>query len=301
MDSKTIAIAGASGLIARATIPLLNASGWKVILLVRRSAQHANERTWQPGDTLPDHVLEGCQAVLNLCGHSIADWPWTRPTCKRILESRVLSTETLARAAHRQGVATFLSGSAIGYYASQGDAPLTENHPAGTGFLAEVCRAWEQALAPLEGTSTRVVALRTGIVLSLLGGSLPAQWRAWRLGLGAILGEGSQWISWIHLQDQARAIVHLLETPGVRGPVNLCTPYPVRQRDFSDALDATLQTKTRLRAPASLLRLSLGRFADQLLLASQNARPQALMESGFAWKFPRIGEALRDLRSEFAQ
>lgn len=301
MNSKTIAVAGAGGLIARATIPLLKDSGWRVIRLVRRPALRPDERTWQPDRPLADHVLEGCRAVLNLSGHSIADWPWTTATRRLILESRVRSTGNLAHAAGRHRVETFLNGSAIGYYGSRGDVPLEENHPAGTGFLAEVCGAWERALSPLDGSPTRVVKLRTGIVLSLAGGSLPGQWKAWKLGLGSILGDGTQWIPWIHLQDQARAIVHLLESPGFEGPVNLCTPYPVRQREFSDVLDATLQAKTRLRVPASLLRLALGGFADQLLLASQNARPHALMESGFEWRFPRLGEALREIRSESAQ
>lgn len=301
MTSKTIAVAGASGLIASATIPQLEGAGWTVVRLVRRTARHAGERTWDPRNEVPPEVLAGCQAVLNLCGHSIADWPWTRSTRRAILDSRVLATSNLAQAALGAGVETFLNGSAMGFYGSQGDTPLSESAPTGAGFLADVCRAWERALSPLDGKPARTVALRTGIVLSSRGGSLPPQWRAWKHGLGAILGDGSQWIPWIQLEDMGRAIVHILEQPGLRGPINLCSPHPVRQREFSQAMDSTVGATTRMRAPAWILRGLLGDFATELLLSSQRGDPKVLTESGFAWNFPRLGEALGKIRSEFAK
>ncbi|MBK8802288.1 MAG: TIGR01777 family protein [Fibrobacteres bacterium] len=299
MTPKTIAVAGASGLIASATLPRLEAAGWNVVRLVRKPARHAGERSWDPTAETAG-LFEGCQAVLNLAGHSIADWPWTRSTRRKILESRLAATSTLAKAAKAQGVETFVNGSAIGYYGNQADRELPESSPAGTGFLAEVCQAWERALSPLASSATRTVVLRTGIVLASRGGSLPPQWNASRRGLGAILGYGSQWISWIQLEDVSRAIAHLLADPRLHGPVNLCAPNPVRQREFAGALDMAVGRKTRLRAPSWVLRTLLGKFADELLLASQRGVPTALTESGFTWEFPRIHDALGRLRSEFA-
>ncbi|MBK9575448.1 MAG: TIGR01777 family protein [Fibrobacteres bacterium] len=301
MTSKTIAVAGASGLIASAAIPQLEASGWSVVRLVRRSARHAGERKWDPREKAPHGLLDGCQAVLNLCGHSIADWPWTKSTRRSILESRVLATSSLAKAAVGAGIETFVNGSAMGYYGSQGDRPLSEFSPTGAGFLAEVCRSWERALSPLDGKSTRTAELRTGIVLSSRGGSLPPQWRAWKRGLGAILGDGSQWTPWIQLEDAARAIVHILEQPGLHGPINLCSPHPAIQRDFSHALATAVGSTTRLRAPGWLLRGLLGDFATELLLSSHRGDPKVLTESGFTWNFPRLEEALAKIRSEFAK
>ncbi|HNY31939.1 MAG TPA: TIGR01777 family oxidoreductase [Fibrobacteria bacterium] len=301
MDTKRIAVAGSSGLIASRTIPYLEAAGWKVLRLVRRPARHGGERTWDPRAAMSPGLLEGCGAVLNLCGHSISDWPWTRSTRRAIRTSRVETTSALARVARQSGVGVFINGSAMGFYGNRGDLHVPETTAGGGGFLAEVCRDWEEALSPLQGSATRVVALRTGIVLSSRGGSLPPQWNAWRRGLGAILGSGEQWIPWIHLEDAARAIVHVLEDHGSHGAVNLCSPTPVRQREFSKSLDSLSGSTTRLKVPAWLLAGLLGDFARELLLSGQRGVPELLSGSGFSWNHPDLRDALEGIRSELSQ
>lgn len=290
-----IVVAGSHGLLGQAACHLLAHRGWSVHRLVRREARSAREIPWDPaGGTLDPGALRGMDAVLNLGGAGLAARPWTRAYREEILRSRTQPTGLLARtlASMPDGPRVLLQASAVGRYGDRGDEVLTETSGRGTGFLADVVEAWEAATAPASEAGVRVVHLRTGsMALSRSGGgSSGLLLTAIRLGLGGPLGSGSHWWSWVTVPDHARAVHHLLESD-VRGPVNLTTPEPVRQRELVEALAAAVHRPAVLRVPAPVLRLVLRDVADELLLGSQRALPTVLEASGFTWNHPRLADA----------
>lgn len=285
-----IVLAGATGLIGTALRERLLGDGHTAVRLVRSEPQVTDVR-WDPvAEPLPAGVLDGADAIVNLAGAGIGDKRWTDAYRRVLVDSRVVTTSKLAAGAAEAGVPVLLSGSAIGVYGNRGDEVLTESSSAGGDFLATLCTEWEAAAR--RATSSRVVLLRTAMVLSANGGALRKQLPLFKVGLGGRMGSGNQWVSWITLDDHVAATVRLL-TGDIEGPVNLAAPNPVTQAEFASALGAALHRPTKLPIPAFGPRLILGRdLADSLLFASQRVIPKRLSEDGFAWAHPSIGPAL---------
>ncbi len=290
-----IGITGASGLIGSALVPALRADGHDVVRFVRGEAAGADERPWEPSTrTLDPRHVEDLDAVVHLAGAGVADERWSEQRKRVVLGSRVDGTTAVAQAlAAAQGPKVLLSSSAIGFYGDTGDRLTDESGPTGEGFLADVCRQWEACTAPAEAAGARVAHLRTGIVLSGKGGALEPQLPVFKLGLGAPLGTGRQWTSWISLQDEVAAIRHLL-TADVAGPVNLVGPAPVTNKDFTKALGRALHRPTLpIKVPAFALRAMLGPFADEGVLIGQRLAPKVLQDSGFAFAHTDVDSALQ--------
>ena len=290
-----IAVTGASGLIGSALVARLRAGGHEVVTLVRRPPRSEHEIRWDPsGGQLDRAALTGVDAAVHLAGAGIGDKRWTEDYRRTVLESRTSSTGLLARtlAAIEPRPAVLVSGSAIGYYGDRGDETVTESDPPGEGFLPDVCVEWEAAAAPAVEAGIRLCSIRTGLVLSGDGGLLGRLLPIYRLGLGGPLGSGRQWQSWITLEDEIRAIEFLLSAPAIAGPVNLTAPNPVRQRDFARALGRAVHRPAVLPAPAFALRVAVGGFADEGILAGQRVRPGVLEEAGFDFSAKTIDQGL---------
>jgi len=295
-----IAISGSSGLIGTALRARFQSDGHETLRLVRsRGAAGAageSEIAWDPGaGTIDAARLEGVDAVINLSGASLAAWPWTAARKRRMVESRVRSTRLLAGtlAALSRGPRVLISASAIGYYGNRGDTRLTETSPAGTGFLAELCRAWEAATEPASRAGIRVVTPRIGMVLSGSGGALAPLLLPFRFGLGGNLGSGRQYMSWIALDDLIGAIAHMISHDTLAGPVNAASPHPVPNAEFTRALGRVLGRPTALPFPTFAARLLLGEMADELLLSSARVEPALLLATGYKFRHPDLEGALR--------
>ena len=292
-----IIISGASGLIGKPLIASLRKHGHEVVQLVRR-APRVNESQWNPSaGQLDVAVLEGCDAVIHLSGAGIGDRRWTAKYKQELVESRTKSTSLLATtiAKCNKKPSVFLSGSAIGIYGPRGDEELTEQSSNGSSFLADICKQWEAAAKPAVDAGVRTVFLRTGIVLTPLGGALKKQLPLFKLGLGGKFGDGRAWQSWISLDDEIAAIEHLL-TAEVSGAVNLTAPNPVTNADFTTALARALKRLAILPIPKFGPKLLLGgELADALLFTGQRVMPIELQNSGFVFKHSTIDVALRAL------
>ncbi|MGO9269169.1 MAG: TIGR01777 family oxidoreductase [Terriglobia bacterium] len=292
-------ITGSTGLIGTALERLLSHRGHEVIRLVRSgSASGKGVVHWDPrAGTIDAAALEGLDGVVHLAGENIAARRWTTTQKEQIRESRVRGTNllsgSLARLARPPRV--LVSASAIGYYGDCGDEMLREESPAGSGFLPEVCVAWEAATKVAEDRGIRVVHLRTGMVLDRAGGALAKMLPVFRMGAGGVIGNGRQYMSWIALDDVSGAIQHALTTDDLRGPVNTVAPTPVTNREFTKTLGRVLSRPTLFPLPAFAARLALGEMANELLLASQRVEPARLIASGYQFCFPDLEGALRHL------
>ncbi len=296
MKKDRIVVAGASGLIGRRLVPLLEASGYDAIRLVRRPAQGAGERTWDPvHGTIEAGALDGAFAIVNLAGVSVAEKRWSESRKREILQSRLDATGLLARtiAEQREHSAVFVSTSGIGYYGDGGSSILTEESPNGSGFLADVCQLWEAAAVPATQTGTRVVHPRFGIVLASEGGVLAQLKRLFGLGLGGRIGNGDQYMSWIDIDDAVRAVGYLIASSDSSGPFNVVTPNPVTNRAFTVALGKSLGRPTLMPAPGFAVRAMMGQMADELVLASQRALPARLIEDGFEFHAGTLESSLQ--------
>jgi uncharacterized protein (TIGR01777 family) len=289
-----IVVTGSSGLIGRALLPSLRAGGHETVALVRR-APGPGEAQWEPErGEIDSNALEGAGAVVHLAGAGIGDHRWTPARKDVILRSRVDSTTVVCRALAglRSPPPVLVSASAIGYYGDRGDEELTETSGSGTGFQAEVCRAWEEATAPAEQAGVRVVHLRSAVVLSRHGGALGRQFPLFRAGLGGRLGSGRQWFSWISLDDEVGVILHVLDDVSVVGPVN-ASAGAVTNREFTRELGRVLHRPAVLAVPPVALRLALGRqLADELLLGSLRVVPARLLDAGYRFRHPALAGAL---------
>lgn len=295
-----IAITGARGLIGTALSRSLEADGHRVVRLVRGGASGPDAVAWDPAaGTIDAGGLEGLDAVVHLAGEGIASRPWSEAQRRRILESREAGTTLLADALAglQRPPAALLSGSAIGVYGDRGDEVLTESSPTGDDFLADVCHRWEGATAAAEAAGIRTVHLRTGIVLDAHGGALGKQLPAFKLGLGAKAGRGTQWFSWISLHDEVAAIRHLLTATEVQGPVNLTAPHPVTNAEFTDELGRALGRPTFLTLPRALRHLpfGVGPLVESLLFTSARVVPRQLEASGFTFAQPELAAALPEV------
>ena len=291
-----ILISGASGLIGSALVPSLESHGYEVTCLVRRETPRSNQIHWDPMRPIPPDQVSGYDAIIHLSGENVTG-RWTEAKKKRIRDSRVISTRNLSEALAKceNPPKTFLCASAIGYYGSRGDEILTEESPVGKGFLPEVCKEWESATEPAANAGIRTANLRTGIVLSRNGGALKPMLLPFRLGLGGKIGSGRQWWSWIHIEDFVAAVHHILQNESVKGPVNMVSPNPVTNAEFTKTLAKALKRPAVFSFQPSPLRLALGELADEAVLASARVEPKALLDSGFNFKFLDLGSALGNL------
>ena len=290
---QRVAITGASGLIGSALSAFLSARGDEVVHLVRRQPRASHEISWNPVTrTLSPGDLTGVTAVVHLAGAGVGDHRWTPAYKHEILASRVDGTATIATALANLGEPIALvSGSAIGAYGDRGDLILTEDSGPGQGFLADVVRSWESATGPAQDAGLRVVHARTGLVLTPKGGAMERVLRLARFGLAGPLGSGRQYWSWITLNDEVRALAHLIDQD-LSGPVNLVSVQPLRQAEIMKALGAVLGRPAVLPAPALALKVILGEFASDIL-GSQRALPSVLTASGFVFDHDTIESAMR--------
>lgn len=290
--SKRIAITGASGLIGSALSAHLKSEGYIVQKLVRRPALNADEITWDPiAGSVDLDALDGVHSVIHLAGAGVGDKRWTAKYRSTILNSRLLGTTAIASAVAKVKPQSFISASAIGWYGESGNRAVVESDKAGDDFLAVVCREWE-ATADLAG-DVRTVKLRTGLVLDPTGGALGRMLPLFRLGVGGRLGSGKQWWSWITLHDQVRAMTHLLRSD-LSGPVNITSPNPVTNQEFTAALARALKRPALFPVPGIALKVALGGFSTEIL-GSKKVIPQKLIDDGFAWDYPHISSALTAL------
>ena len=289
---QRIAITGASGLIGTALVGHLKSEGHTVQRFVRRPVVASDEIQWDPKTGYVDiEALRGVDAIIHLAGVGVGDKRWTKKYKAEILNSRLLGTTAIANAVNEVKPQVFISASAIGWYGESGNRAVIESDRAGDDFLAAVCREWEGAADLVNGT--RVVKIRTGLVLDPTGGALGRMLPLFRLGLGGKLGNGKQWWSWITLHDQIRAIAFLLEN-NISGPVNLTSPNPVTNQEFTSALAQAMHRPALFPAPAIALKIALGGFSSEIL-GSKKVIPHALSEAGFTWDYPHITSALTAL------
>jgi uncharacterized protein len=290
-----VAITGSSGLIGSALRARLTRQGHDAVPVVRRDAA-PGEIAWDPDHgTLDPADLAGVDAVVNLAGAGIAGRRWTDSYKRQILDSRTRSTSVISRAiaAAENGPRVLLSGSGIDFYGDQGDTTVDESSAAGTGFLAEVCAAWEAATAEAAAAGARVAHLRTSMVLSAKGGALRKMLPLYKLGLGGRTGNGKQWVSWISIDDEVGAIEHLLNSE-VAGPVNLSAPNPVTNAEFARTLGRVLKRPAFVPLPAFAPKLVLGsELVNTLLLEGKRATPRVLERDGYAFTHPTLETALR--------
>lgn len=290
-------ITGASGLIGTELQKALKEKGWELLLASRSEPKDDRHIKWtvEEGFRDEDHErLEGLDAVIHLAGENVAGLRWTDEKKKAIRDSRVLGTRTLIDAFTKlkNRPKTFLAGSAIGFYGNRGDDEMTEASPAGDGFLPEVCRDWEAESRRAEDLGIRTVLLRTGIVLSKDGGALGTMLLPFKMGVGGVVGSGKQWMSWISLEDQIRAMMFVLENETIRGAVNLTSPNPVTNEQFTKTLGEVLYRPTFLPLPEFAVGMIFGEMGDALLLDSTKVQPKRLEDAGFEFKYPELKFAL---------
>ena len=292
---QRIAITGASGLIGTALVGHLKSEGHTVQRLVRRPVVAPDEIQWDPKTGYVDiEALRGVDAVIHLAGVGVGDKRWSKKYKAEILNSRLLGTTAIARAVSEVKPQVFISASAIGWYGESGNRAVVESDRVGDDFLAAVCREWEGAADLAQGV--RTVKIRTGLVLDPTGGALGKMLPLFRLGLGGKLGNGKQWWSWITLHDVIRAISFLLENK-IEGPVNLTSPNPVTNQEFTSALARAMHRPALFPAPAIGLKIALGGFSSEIL-GSKKVMPQELSNAGFTWDYPHITNALTALIEE---
>jgi uncharacterized protein (TIGR01777 family) len=288
-----IAIAGSSGLIGSALVAALRAADHPVLRVVRRPPANPEELHWNPESGEIDvEALTEADVVVNLCGVNVGQRRWSGAFKQSLRDSRIAPTEVLAAAVVDAGVETLINASAVGYYGNTRDRVVDENHRPGTGFLAQLCEDWEAATLPAQYDGVRVVLARTGLVLASAGGVLRRLRPLFALGLGARLGGGRQYMSWISLEDEVRALLFAISNPSLTGPVNLTGPAPVTNAEFTTAFGRAVNRPTPLTLPGFAVRAALGEFADEGLLIGQRAIPSALERAGFHFHHNTIGEAI---------
>jgi uncharacterized protein (TIGR01777 family) len=293
VTNAVIAIAGSSGLIGSALVSALRSADHRVIRIVRRAPSTGDEVFWNP-DTgeFDSSVLDGVDAVVNLCGVNLGDKRWSGAFKQSLRDSRIGPTEVLSSAVVEAGVPVLINASAVGYYGDTRGRTTDETAPPGEGFLAQLCRDWEAATALAQQDGVRVVLARTGLVVAPSGGMLGRLKTLFSFGLGARLGNGRQYMPWISLEDEVRALLFAISHDELSGPVNLTGPAPVTNAEFTSALGRAVNRPTPLIVPGFALRTVLGEFAEEGLLGGQRAIPAALERSGFVFHHNTIGEAL---------
>lgn len=305
-----IVIAGGSGFLGSPLAEMYAEDGHDVRVLTRALASGATRH--DPGTGVPGitqvgwaadgasgpwaSALEGADGVINLAGESLASTRWSPAAKTRFRDSRILATRSLAAAIRAAAAppAVLISGSAVGYYGPSDSRPITESDPPGTDFLAQLCADWENAARQAERPGTRVVLLRTGIVLERSGGALPEMMRPFRFFAGGPLGSGRQYVSWIHRLDWIEIVRWIVQTPVVSGPVNATAPHPVTNRHLSNALGRAMHRPSFLPAPGFALKIVVGEFADSIL-TGQRVLPARAQKDGYHFRYPEIEQAFRGI------
>lgn len=289
-----VLIAGASGFIGSSLTKHLRSKGNEVVILTRK--HEAGSIHWDPQkDLLDASLLEGFDAFINLAGESIATGRWTESKKAAIRESRLKSTlllsSAIAKLQHPPKV--LINASAVGFYGDQGEGIVDEASPSGKSFLASVCNEWEASTAPAKNTGTRVVLLRIGTVLAKKGGALARMLTPFSYGLGGRIGPGSQYMSWVSLNELINIIDFLLHNESLDGPVNAVSPYPVTNREFTKSLGKVLNRPTLIPFPAFMAKLIFGEMAEELLLSSTRVHPVRLQKAGYEYMEPNLENVLR--------
>ncbi|MEC3982052.1 TIGR01777 family oxidoreductase [Amycolatopsis sp. H20-H5] len=286
-----VLIAGASGLIGDALTARLRTSGHEVRKLVRRQPHKPDEQRWDPpAGEIAAGALDGVDAVVNLCGAPLLPGRWSAARKQVLLDSRVEPTEVLAEAVSEHGIPVLVNASAVGYYGNPGSSVVDESTPAGDGFLAGLCTAWENATAAAK--DARVVSVRTGLVLARKGGLLSTLRPLFQLALGGRLGDGKQYMPWISLDDEVSALCFALGNDSLSGPVNLSGPQPVTNIEFTKAFGRALHRPAPWWVPGFAMKIALGQAAEEMALFGQRAVPRALEKAGFEFRHPTIESAL---------
>lgn len=296
-DTKlNILVSGSTGLIGSSLVLFLESEGHTIKRLVRKQPASENEILWSPDSKIDPSKLEEFDGVIHLAGESIMG-RWTVEKKAKIRSSRVEGTRSLAQslASLTKPPRVFICASAVGYYGDRGNEVLTEESPAGTGFLPEVCRDWEAAAAPAADKGIRVLRMRFGIVLSPAGGALKQMLTPFKLGVGGKIGSGKQYYSWIAIDDLVAGIHHALLKDSVQGPVNFVTPNPVTNEEFTRILAKVLRRPAIFPMPAFAARIAFGEMADALLLASAKVEHAKLLQSHYPFRYPELEGALRNI------
>lgn len=298
-----VIITGGSGLIGRALARELGGAGHDIVVLTRdpgragRLPPGVRAAKWD-GKTAQgwSALLDADTAIVHLAGESIAEGRWTAEKKRRIRDSRVVSGQAVMDAIREASVRprVLIQSSAVGYYGPHGDEVIPEDAPPGRDFLAEICKEWEASTAEAEGLGVRRALARTGIVLARDGGALPVMSLPFKMMIGGPIGDGRQWVPWIHIEDEVAALRFLLEREDAHGPFNLTAPHPVTNRELTRALARALGRPGFLPAPGFALRIVLGEMAD-MVLQGQRAVPSRLRELGFTFRWPELEPALRNL------
>ncbi|MGN9839635.1 TIGR01777 family oxidoreductase [Nonomuraea sp. H19] len=292
-----IIVTGASGLLGTALVEALRADGQEVVRLVRRKPRDPGEAYWQPAEDVVDlAALEGAQAVVHLAGAPIADKRWSAAYKRELLDSRVTGTRVLVNALRELGrpPEVLVSASGVDFYGDTGDRVIDERQGKGTGFLADLCERWEAEAGRAGESGIRTVQLRTGLALSGRGGALARMLPIFKMGLGAPLGSGKQYWSWITVDDWVGAALHVMKNRDVVGPVNFTSPSPVTNAEFTRALAKALRKSMMpMPVPAFALSLGMGEFAREALLPGHRILPAKLVDSGYRFAHTDLDEALR--------
>lgn len=294
---QTVAISGASGLVGTALTALLHAEGKSVLAMTRQDGgSYQDSIRWDPATGLTNPTrLESVDAVVHLAGESIAAGRWNSALKRKIRTSRIEGTRSLVKsiAAVGKRPKVLVCASAIGFYGDRGASELDESSAAGTGFLADVCREWEAEANAAKDLGVRVVNVRIGVVLSPKGGALAKMILPFKLGLGGIVGPGTQYWSWIGLNDLVRVIAFCINNESIEGPVNAVSPTPLTNKEFTKEIGKSLKRPTIFPLPSFMAKIVLGEMADALLLSSARVLPKALQKSGFEFQHPDLAECLK--------
>jgi uncharacterized protein len=293
-----ILISGASGLIGSSLAPFLTTGGHRVFRLVRRPPKRPDEIFWEPESGFVDmDRFDGFDAVIHLAGENIGEGWWSETKKKKIVDSRVNGTATIVNAVLnlRKPPKVFLSASAIGYYGNRGNQILTEQDSVGIDFVSDVCEKWEAAASPLIKNGIRVAFLRIGVILSPLGGALAKLLRPFQLGIGGKISSGNQFMSWISMDDAIYAFHHLLFNENIHGPVNIVSPNPVTNWDFSCALGKVLSMPAKFTVPKKAIEFFFGEMGRETILSSTRVIPDRLVNSGYSFSHPDLESALRHM------
>jgi uncharacterized protein (TIGR01777 family) len=301
-----IVIAGGTGFIGSALVAYLAGQKHEVCVFTRKAnAPSTNTPSirYERWDGLSvgqwTRAVAECDALINLSGENLGEGNWTTQRKKQILESRVqtatILVEALRNAQRKERV--LLQASAVGFYGNS-DQEVNENGKPGQGFLADVCQAWEQPARRVLGSDTRVVWMRSGVVLDRYGGVLPLMVMPFRFFVGGVVGTGRQYLSWIHLQDEVRAIAHFLSHQELNGPINVTAPFPVTMREFAKTVAKVLKRPAVVPLPSAIIRLALGEQGREMVLSGVRAAPAALIRSGFVFAYPKLLDALSQFYSQ---
>lgn len=298
LSGSRILVSGASGPIGTALLPALKSGGAGISRLARPGAKYSSSDEqlipWNPAQPLSPEAISGFDAVIHLAGESIVG-RWTDAKKKEIRNSRVEGTLNLSQALAqaKQKPQVFVCSSAIGYYGDRGDEVLTEQSSPGAGFLPEVCIEWEAAAMPATAAGIRTVHIRTGVVLSPKGGALGKMVTPFKLGIGGEIGSGRQWMSWIDVEDMVAAILFMLQSDSLHGPVNMVAPHPVTNAEFTKTLARVLSRPAIFPVPAFAIKLGFGEMGETALLGSQRVSPVKLATSGYSFHFSDLESSLK--------